>query len=80
MLTDTRNHRMPDYRGFLFRCGMDGGLYKERFDTCTASMVPHLQKMFESRDISHVLENFKIAAGDADGDFVRHGFRRRRLL
>lgn len=25
--------------------------------------------MFESRDISHVLENFKIAAGDADGDF-----------
>ena len=32
-------------------------------------MVPHLQKMFESRDISHVLANFKIAAGDADGDF-----------
>lgn len=46
-----------------------GGLYKERFDTCADSTVPHLQRMFESSDISHVLENFKIAAGDAEGEF-----------
>ena len=25
--------------------------------------------MFERREVSHVLENFRIAAGDADGDF-----------
>lgn len=46
-----------------------GGLYKERFDTCMKSTVPHLQKMFESKDISHVVENFKIAAGEEDGAF-----------
>lgn len=45
------------------------GLWKERFDTCADSTVPQLQHMFESADISHVLENFKICAGDADGDF-----------
>lgn len=45
------------------------GLWKERFDTCADSTVPQLQHMFESKDISHVLENFKICAGDADGDF-----------
>lgn len=46
-----------------------GGFYKERFDTCADSTVPHLQRMFESKEISHVLENFKIAAGDAEGEF-----------
>lgn len=46
-----------------------GGFYKERFDTCADSTVPHLQRMFESKDISHVLENFKIAAGEAEGEF-----------
>ena len=25
--------------------------------------------MFESKEISHVVENFKIAAGEADGEF-----------
>ena len=70
MLTDTRKSPNAGLQGLPFSdVKWTGGLYKERFDTCTASMVPHLQKMFESRDISHVLENFKIAAGDADGDF-----------
>ena len=70
MLTDTRKSPNAGLQGLPFSdVEWTGGLYKERFDTCTASMVPHLQKMFESRDISHVLENFKIAAGDADGDF-----------
>ncbi len=46
-----------------------GGLYKERFDTVASVTVPHLQHMFEAKDISHVLENFRIAAGEAEGDF-----------
>lgn len=46
-----------------------GGLYQERINTCAKEMVPHLQKMFESKEVSHVLENFKIAAGEATGDF-----------
>ena len=46
-----------------------GGLWKERFDTCANSTVPQLKNMFDSKDISHVVENFKICAGDAEGDF-----------
>lgn len=45
------------------------GLWKERFETCAQSTVPQLQHMFESKDISHVLENFRICAGEAEGDF-----------
>ncbi|MBQ8654724.1 MAG: glycoside hydrolase family 127 protein [Clostridia bacterium] len=45
------------------------GLYKERFDTVAQVTVPHLQRMFESADISHVVENFRIAAGEAEGRF-----------
>ena len=44
------------------------GLYRERFDTVARVTVPHLQHMFEEKDISHVLENFRIAAGEAEGD------------
>lgn len=46
-----------------------GGLWKERFDTCANSTVPQLKRMFDSKEISHVVENFKICAGDAEGDF-----------
>ena len=46
-----------------------GGLYRERFETVASVTVPHLQRMFEGKDISHVVENFRIAAGEAEGDF-----------
>lgn len=46
-----------------------GGLWKERFDTCASSTVPQLKHMFDSKDISHVVENFKICAGESEGDF-----------
>lgn len=48
---------------------MDRRSLKERFDTCANSTVPQLKHMFDSKDISHVVENFKICAGDAEGDF-----------
>lgn len=70
MLTDTRKSLNAKLQGLPFADVVwTDGLYKERFDTCAANMVPHLQNMFESKDISHVLENFKIAAGDVQGEF-----------
>lgn len=70
MLTDTRKSPNAKVSGLPFEnVEWTDGLYKERFDTCAAAMVPHLQEMFESKDISHVLENFKIAAGEAEGEF-----------
>lgn len=70
MLTDTRksvNAKVHPVDGLEVE--WTGGLWKERFDTCAGSTVPQLQYMFESKDISHVVENFKICAGEADGDF-----------
>ena len=46
-----------------------GGLYAERFDTVARVTVPHLRRMFEDARVSHVVENFRIAAGEAEGDF-----------
>lgn len=70
MLTDTR--KSP----YAMVSPVDGmavnwtkGLWKERFDTCAQSTVLQLQHMFESKEISHVLENFRICANEADGDF-----------
>ncbi|MDO4648918.1 MAG: glycoside hydrolase family 127 protein [Eubacteriales bacterium] len=70
MLTDTRNSSHAKVHPVD---GLDvswtGGLWKERTDTCADSTVPQLQHMFEAKDISHVVENFRICAGDAEGEF-----------
>ncbi|MCI9218657.1 MAG: hypothetical protein HFH94_02800 [Lachnospiraceae bacterium] len=70
MLTDTTKSKNAIMAGLSYKdVEWTGGFYRERFDTCAGSTVPHLQRMFESKDISHVLENFRIAAGDAQGEF-----------
>lgn len=42
------------------------GFWKEVADKCNAVTMPHLQNMFESAEISHVLENFRICANPYD--------------
>ena len=70
MIADTARSPYAKLAGVPF-CDVHwtGGLYKERFDTVAAVTVPHLQHMFEEKDISHVVENFRIAAGEAEGTF-----------
>ena len=70
MLTDTRNSANAKvYPVDGLDVEWTSGFWKERFDTCAKSTVVQLQKMFESKDISHVLENFRICAGEVEGDF-----------
>ncbi len=70
MIADTARSPYAKVAGVPFRdVKWLSGLYKERFDTVAAVTVPHLQHMFEEKDISHVVENFRIAAGEAEGDF-----------
>ena len=40
-----------------------GGLWKERFDTCKTVTIPHIRQLFEDENGFHVVENFRIAAG-----------------
>ncbi len=71
MIADTARSPYAKLSGVPFKdVRWTGGLYKERFDTMAQRTVPHLQKMFESADISHVVENFRIAAGEAEGEFA----------
>ena len=71
MLTDVSRSPYARANGIPYQdIRWTGGLYKERFDTCAQVTVSHLQHMFESPDISHVVENFRIAAGEAEGEFA----------
>lgn len=47
-----------------------GGFWKAVEDTVFFATVPELKSMFDSPDISHVVENFRIAAGEKDGEFA----------
>ena len=70
MITDTAHSPYASLAAVPCRdVNWTGGLYKERFDTVAAVTVPHLQHMFEEKGISHVVENFRIAAGEAEGEF-----------
>ena len=70
MIADTSRSPYAKVAGVPFKdVKWVSGLYKERFDTVAAVTVPHLQHMFEEKDISHVVENFRIAAGEAEGGF-----------
>ena len=64
MLTDTRHSKNAKVYPLDARCvTWTGGLWEERTRTCQNATVPQLQHMFEEKDISHVVENFRICAG-----------------
>jgi DUF1680 family protein len=70
MLTDTRNSKFAELHSPEYdKVRWTGGFWKDAVDACAENMVPHLQNMFDSKDISHVVENFRIAAGRTEGDF-----------
>lgn len=69
MLTDTRKSpyaKVSPVRLEEFQ--LTDGFWKEVVDNTAKNTVPHLQSMFEAKDISHVLENFRICAGEAEGE------------
>ena len=45
------------------------GFWANVSETCAKSTVPHIRAMFESTEISHIVENFRVCAGDAEGTF-----------
>ncbi len=61
--------RSGPLRGLTGQVRWTGGLLGERAATVGSVTVPHLQRMFEDSSVSHVVENFRIAAGEAEGAF-----------
>ena len=70
MLTNTTNSKNAKVHPLHFSAvTWKKGFWADVTESNTQNTIPHLQKMFEAKDISHVIENFKICAGLATGDF-----------
>ncbi len=69
MLTDTRKSKYAKVSPMEWdKVKLKDGFWKAVVENTSNNTVPHLQSMFEDKDISHVLENFRICAGEASGD------------
>ena len=65
MLADTRKSKYAKVSGAEYdQIKWTGGFWKDVVENCAESTVPHLQKMFEALDAGHVVENFRICAGE----------------
>lgn len=45
------------------------GFWSQVSKTCAEYTVPHIRSMFESAETSHIVENFRVCAGEAEGTF-----------
>ncbi len=69
MLTDTKNTPYVKVKSLDHQSvEWTKGLWADSYAMCANSMVPQLKGMFDAKDVSHVVENFKICAGDETGD------------
>lgn len=70
MLTDTCQSPYAKVKPLPFQnIRWTAGFWFDAVKNNSEKTVPHLQSMFEAADISHVLENFRICAGDSEGPF-----------
>lgn len=69
MLTDTKKSPYAKVMPLPF-CAVTwtDGLWADTEEMCAKSTVPQLKHMFDEKDISHVIENFKICAGESEGE------------
>ncbi len=69
MITDTRKSPYAKVSALPYQAiHWTDGLWADSMKVCADSMVPQLQRMFDAKDISHVVENFRICAGEAEGE------------
>ena len=70
MLTDTRNSRYAKaYPPAWDAVRWTGHFWEDCTKMCDEHGVGQLKRMFDDKEISHVVENFRIVAGDAEGDY-----------
>lgn len=70
MLVDTDNSQNTRIGSLPFGAvRWTGGLMKDVEERVMKRTVPQLMRMFDDKDISHAVENFRICAGEARGEF-----------
>ncbi len=68
MLTDTRRSPFAKVHGIDHDAvRLTPGFWKDCLDMCADGIVPQIRAIFEDNDVSHVVENFRICAGDSKG-------------
>lgn len=68
MLTDTGYSPYAKVHGLPYHAiKMEDGFWKDCLNMCTDSTLQQIRHMFESQEISHVVENFRICAGESTG-------------
>lgn len=68
MLTDTSCSPYAKVSGIPFESiALKPGFWKECFDLCADVTVHQLRNIFERKEICHVVENFRICAGESEG-------------
>ena len=70
MIADT--NRSPFARAHMLSAPVvqEGGIIGRRRHSAKTSMIPHLMDIFSDPDsFFHALENFRIAAGESEGEF-----------
>ncbi|MBA4688210.1 MAG: glycoside hydrolase family 127 protein [Candidatus Galacturonibacter soehngenii] len=69
MITDTRKSKYAKVKALPSEAiEWTNGLWADTMEVCRESMVPQLKRMFDAKEISHVVENFRICAGEAQGE------------
>lgn len=71
MLTDTRKSPNAKVHPLAWDkvAWTGGGLWAEEDSVCKTSTIPHIRSCFESDEISHIVKNFRVCAGDDEGTF-----------
>lgn len=50
-------------------CHWGEGFWGDRFNLCHNVMIPNIWDLVNDPEVSHIFENFKIAGGEAEGEF-----------
>ena len=69
MLTDTKKSKYAKVSTLPYDAmTWTKGLWAESVRVCAQETVPQLKKMFDAKEISHVIENFRICAKEVEGE------------
>jgi len=71
VLTDTRRSPYAKVSPLSWDqvCWTGDGLWAQEDAVCHESTIPHIRRCFESAETSHIVENFRVCSGDAEGTF-----------
>ncbi|MFR9661903.1 MAG: beta-L-arabinofuranosidase domain-containing protein, partial [Rikenellaceae bacterium] len=69
LIDNSASPNMPIKTIGLSDCRWDGGFWGDRTELCSEVMIPHIWSLVDDPEISHIFENFRIAAGEREGGF-----------